>query len=85
MNKLEKDPTEAYRRERQAELNAAQATRTDLEARYGKIWSPVELCAEFHVEGFVAPFVLATRLVDNKKGTLEFQHSPRFYFNWTEA
>jgi hypothetical protein len=30
----------------------------------------------------MAPFVVVRRRVDGQKGNLEFQHSPRFYFNF---
>jgi hypothetical protein len=78
------DPTEAFRRARVAELNAAQAARAELEAKYGRAWSPDEVRADFEVLGFMAPFVVVRRKADGKKGSLEFQHHPRFYFNWQE-
>ena len=31
----------------------------------------------------VAPFVVVRRKGDGKKGSLEFQHQPRFYFNFS--
>ena len=49
-----------------------------------KRWTTEELRAEFEVIGFLAPFVVAVRKADGKKGSLEFTHSPRFYFNWQE-
>jgi len=38
----------------------------------------------FEVISFCAPFVIVIRKSDNKKGTLEFTHSPRLYFNFKE-
>jgi hypothetical protein len=32
--------------------------------------------------GFMAPFVIVTRKSDGAKGSLEFTHNPRFYFNF---
>ncbi len=32
----------------------------------------------------MAPFVIVRRRADGVKGSLEFQHNPRFYFNWVE-
>ena len=55
-----------------------------LEQEYGQVWDTEELTAEFTVEGFAAPFIAATRKSDGKRGTLMFQHRPRFYFSWTE-
>ena len=76
------DDTEQYRRERQAELNAAQAARVELQALYGKVWDTTELREDFDAVGFLAPFVIVRERATGKKGSLEFQHSPRFYFNW---
>lgn len=36
----------------------------------------------FIVHSFLAPFCFVTRKSDDKKGTLMFTHSPRFYFNF---
>jgi hypothetical protein len=33
----------------------------------------------------MAPFVVVRRLSDGQKGSLEFQHHPRFYFNFQKA
>lgn len=40
------------------------------------------LSAEFEVLGFSAPFVIVRRFSDGVKGSLEFTHSPRVYFNF---
>jgi hypothetical protein len=77
-----KDETENYRRARVAELNAEAAARSDLEARYGQVWSTDQVREEFEVLGFMAPFVMARSKATGQRGSLEFQHSPRFYFNW---
>jgi len=76
------DPTETIRRERLVEINAAPGSREFLEARYGKVWSTDELADEFQVIGFLAPICVVKRRADGVKGSLEFQHSPRFYFNF---
>jgi hypothetical protein len=76
------DPTEDIRRREQAELNARKAEREALEKQYGQVWDTKELQEYFRVEGFLAPYVVVVRLSDNQKGTLQFQHSPRFYFNF---
>jgi hypothetical protein len=76
------DPTEAVRRERLVEINAEPGSRAALEARYGKVWDTDELAEEFEVIGFMAPVVVVWRIGDGKKGSLEFQHDPRFYFNF---
>jgi len=79
------DSTEAVRRQRIAEINAEKAERASLEARHGKIWDTGELADEFSVIGFMAPCVVVRRRCDGVKGSLEFQHQPRFYFNFKVA
>lgn len=76
------DPTEAIRRQRVAEINAEPGSREALEAEYGRVWSTDELSEEFEVLGFSAPLVVTRRKSDGRKGSLEFQHNPRFYFNF---
>lgn len=72
------------RRARLAEINAESGNREELQVRHGKVWNTSELASEFDVSGFAAPFVVVTRKSDGKTGSLEFQHSPRFYFNFVE-
>ena len=76
------DATEAIRRERLVEINTHTNDRDGLEAEYGQVWNTAELCAEFEVLGFMAPYVVVRRKADGSKGSLEFQHSPRMYFNF---
>lgn len=78
------DVTEQIRRERVVEINSNAAPRADLEARYGKVWNLEELSAEYVISGFMAPFVVVRRKSDGVVGSMEFQHSPRFYFNFSE-
>jgi len=76
------DTTEATRRELQATINAEQAEREKLEAEYGQVWSTSELSADFTVLGFMAPMVVVERKSDKVRGSLFFQHNPRFYFGF---
>jgi hypothetical protein len=76
------DPTEVARRERLAEINAAPGSREALEAEYGQVWDTRQLANDFEVVGFLAPLVVVRRKADGVKGSLEFQHTPRFYFNF---
>lgn len=76
------DETESLRRQRMAELGATAGPRAELEARYGQVWDTDELTADFEVIGFAAPLVVVRRRSDHLKGSLEFQGSPRFYFNF---
>jgi len=77
------DATEPYRRRRIAEINAQPGSREALEAEHGSVWDTSELTEAFDVIGFMAPFVVVRRKSDSAKGSLEFQHSPRFYFNFS--
>lgn len=76
------DPTETVRRHRFAEINLTPGTREALEAVHGQVWDTRQLAEDFEVIGFLAPFVVVKRRLDGLKGSLEFQHIPRFYFNF---
>ena len=76
------DPTEVARRERLAEINAEPGSREALEAQHGQVWDGEQLRQDFEVIGFLAPLVVVRRKTDGVKGSLEFQHMPRFYFNF---
>ena len=79
---MPKDPTEALRRARVAEINADPGSREALEAQYGQVWDTSKMQEEFTALGFGAPIIAVVRKSDNKKGSLEFQHDPRFYFDF---
>lgn len=76
------DSSEAARRQRIAEINQGDTNRIKLEAEYGRVWSTNEMTSEFDAIGFMAPFIVVRRKSDGVKGSLEFSHSPRFYFNF---
>ena len=76
------DPTESIRRERLAEINAEPGSRAALEAQYGQVWDTPELRRDYEVLGFMAPLVVVRRRSDGVRGSLEFQHDLRFFFNW---
>lgn len=78
------DPTEEIRRQQQQEINANAAARAELESRYPKVWDTDEVRAEFEILGFMAPYVVVKHKVLGVKGTLQFQHNPRFYFSFIE-
>jgi len=48
-------------------------------------WTTEELRTNFEVLSFLAPFVVVKRKVDGVKGTMQFNHSPRVYFDFEEA
>jgi len=76
------DPTENIRREEQAQINAKQAVRAELEEEHGQVWDTDELQRDFEVKGFLAPYAVVVRKSDGALGSLKFQHYPRFYFGW---
>jgi hypothetical protein len=76
------DPTEDIRKEMVAEINAQPGSREYLEAKHGQVWDTSELSNDFEVIGFAAPLVVVRRICDGQKGSLMFQHSPRFYFSF---
>jgi len=59
--------------------------RAQLEADCGQVWNTDELREAFEVVGFLAPFCDVIRKSDGARGTLEFQHSPRFYFHFVTS
>ena len=76
------DPTEQIRRQRLAEINIEPRGREALEVEHAQVWDTEELAHEFEVVGFLAPVVVVRRRSDGVRGSLEFQHDPRFYFNF---
>lgn len=57
----------------------------NIENTEGQTWDTQQLQRDFKVIGFMAPYVMVIRKSDHAKGTLEFTHSPRVYFGWSEA
>jgi len=76
------DPTEGSRQKRLEQINAEPGSRTLLEDVYGQVWDTVELQRDYIVIGFLSPFVVVRRRDTGEEGSLEFQHQPRFYFNY---
>ena len=76
------ESTENIRRHRQAEINSEANDRAALESKHGQVWDTKELACDFVVTGFLAPLVVVKRKSDGVVGSLEFQHSPRLYFNF---
>ena len=75
---MTKDPTETIRRTMIASGEPAR----DLEQATER-WDTDQVRELFEVHSFLAPFVFVTRKKDGVKGTLEFVHRPRVYFNFT--
>lgn len=51
-------------------------------APHGETWDTERLQEDFTVESFMAPYVVVRRKSDGVRGTLEFTHSPRVYFDF---
>ena len=79
------DATEAARRQRLSEINSQPGSREALEAQHGQVWDTDELSRDFEAIGFLAPFIVVRRKSDGQKGSMEFQHHPRFYFGFRPA
>ena len=76
------DETESIRRQQLAQINAEPGSREALEAQHGQVWNTQELGRDFTVEGFLAPYVVVRRRSDGQRGSLMFQHDPRYYFGF---
>lgn len=48
-------------------------------------WDTHSLQEDFEVIGFLAPYVVVIRKSDGVRGTLQFDHHPRVYYNWQEG
>jgi len=58
--------------------------RAALETECGTVWNTTELKEAFEVIAFAAPYVVVINKETQKKGTLQFTHLPRFYFDFVE-
>ena len=75
------DPTESIRREMVAEINAEPGSRAALKPSMARSGYD-QLQRDFEALGFMAPLVVVRRRSDGVKGSLMFQHDPRFYFGF---
>ena len=55
-----------------------------MENSENKTWSTKELQEDFEVLAFSAPYVVVVHKKTRKKGNLQFDHSPRVYYNFVE-
>ena len=62
-----------------------QELKAELEKDYSDVMNTAEMTAKYKVLSFSAPFVSVIREEDNVRGSLEFTHMPRFYFNFVQA
>ena len=78
------DHTEEMRRFAMKEMAKKSASYEKLVAHYGKdnVWTSKQVMKTFEVTSFMAPYCTCVRKSDGQVGSLIFQHSPRFYFNF---
>ena len=57
----------------------------ELQDTYGQTWTTDELCRDFEVKAFGGGVVEVRRRSDGARGSLDFDHMPRLYFNWVKA
>lgn len=76
------DPTETIRRQQTNGINAEPGSRESLEAEHGDVYDTSELQSEFTVLSFLAPYAVVQRKSDGARGSIMFQHSPRYYFGF---
>jgi hypothetical protein len=85
------DKVTEMRKQQLVEINSQRQSddkddeRKRLEKEHGQVWDTTELGEDFTVEGFAAPYVVVCRKADGVRGSLAFQHSPRFYFGFRPA
>jgi|SaaInlStandDraft_2_1057019.scaffolds.fasta_scaffold63731_4 hypothetical protein len=79
----ERDYSETARRNLVAEVNFEPGSREDLEQKHGRVWDTSELQKDFQVHSFAAPYCVVVRKIDNERGTIMFQHDPRYYFSFS--
>jgi len=87
------DITEGIRRVATAIINSEVQTddttseRKRLEGQYDaeNVYDTQQLTSAFEVQGFMAPFCVVKERKTGKRGSVTFQHSPRFYFNFVPA
>ena len=58
--------------------------RKELESEYGEVLSTDELQGKYKVIGFMMGFVAVEDKETGKRGSLNFQHMPRYYYNFVE-
>lgn len=60
-------------------------TKEELQETYDEVLTTDEMREKYEVIGFGAGFCVVRRKVDGVRGSLDFQHSPRFYFDFSEG
>lgn len=64
------------------EAGVPEGDREQILASGGPVYTTAEATDLFHFISFSAPFAFVRRKADGVKGTLEFTHHPRWYFDF---
>ena len=75
------DETEAIRRQQLVEINAQPGSREALEAEHGQVWDTRSLGRTSRWRDSW-PLRCRPAEIDGQRGSLMFQHNPRFYFGF---
>lgn len=75
------------KKELEIEERQAKERRDLLEETYGvdNVWDTEQVTKAFEVLGFGAPVVSVIRRSDGQKGSLVFDHMPRFYYDFVAS
>ena len=76
------DPTVELRKQRAREINSRPRNRLALHRDFGDVWTHQEMAQEFDIVLWICPLVIVIRRSDGIKGSLLYQHQPRFYFRF---
>lgn len=59
-------------------------SREQIEQQHGQVWDSFTLARDFDIESFAPGHgkVNVIRRADGKRGTVEYQHEPRFYWGF---
>ena len=59
--------------------------RVEAEAVWGQVWNTSELQRDFTIESFAFCLAFGRRKSDNRRVSIDFMHSPRFYHSVRES
>ena len=57
----------------------------ELKESYPEVLTTQEATDKYEFIGFMAPYVMVKDRVTGKKGTMQFDHRPRYYFGFVEG
>jgi len=58
--------------------------KADLESKHDEVLTTSEMQEKYSVMGFCYNMCVVKRKIDSVVGSLDFSHSPRFYFGFVE-